>query len=162
MKISIALRSLLLAIGLMASGVLVAAQEAGGEEDNASEAAPPASGIGAICWAAIVENGYQVASRCDFGERSSSPETIAAYEKARSELAERFLASGWTRETLDRFRAHQGNADVPTDQLCGFDRDDNDTGSFLFHLAQSRPENIDKTTQSVLAIPGNPKWGTCL
>lgn len=141
----------------MASAAFVNAQDGRSSE----ESVPPPSDMGVICWAAIVEIAYQVASRCDLGEQAASKETLSAYADARSALADRLLANGWEQDGLDRFRAQQGSADASTQELCKFD-EQNDTGKFLLALAQENPETIMEITDSVLAIPGPPRWGTCL
>lgn len=148
-----AIACLIIAAGLMASASFVSAQE--------DQSRPASTSMGVICWAAIVEAGYQVASRCDLGERSASEETLAAYSNARDALAGRLLAQGWNKETLSRFRAQQGSADAPTQELCAFDRE-NDTGRMFLAMAQEKPQNIKMLTDAVLEKPGPPRWGTCL
>lgn len=153
---------MLLASGILLCGALISARQLEEYQPAAVKASPPASGmVGAICWAAIVENGYQVSSRCDFGERSATVETLNAYQEARSKLGARFLENGWSEETLAKFRVDQGGADASTDQLCGFD-EGSETGRFLIRLAQTKPRDVREATESVLAIPDPPKWGTCL
>ena len=151
----------LFAAGILSGGAFISAQGLQESQSATTRASPPESGMGAICWAAILENGYQVASRCELGERTASDETLSAYAEARNKLGAEFLKSGWSEDALAKFRADQGGADAPTELLCSID-EASDTGKFLIDLAQAKPADIKATTESVLAIPGPPKWGTCL
>ncbi|MEP0191335.1 MAG: hypothetical protein ABJP70_12000 [Erythrobacter sp.] len=150
----------LAAIGILVGTVVVSAQESRPPKTTDSQVEVSTS-MGPICWAAIVEVAYQVSSRCDYGAKSASKELVEAYERARKSLGDKFLASGWSEASLQAFRIDQGGAETSTEQLCNMEGD-TDTNQFLLSLAQEMPQNIEAITQQMLAIPGEPKWGTCL
>ena len=150
----------LVTVAVLVGAVMVNAQETLRPKSSESQAKVTTS-MGPICWAAIVEVAYQVSSRCDYGDKSATNETVEAYERARKQLGDKFLASGWSEKSLQAFRTDQGGVETPTEQLCEVESD-SDTSQFLLSLAQERPENIEAITQQMIAIPGKPKWGTCL
>ena len=151
-----ALLGALAACMVLGSGALLNAQET---ENSGSAASSEMNGN--MCWAAMVELTYQVATRCDLGEDEPSDETLSAYTRARSDLATKFLASGWDQERLDKFRNRQGKAAIPDEHLCKFGGDP-ETEGFIRHLAKLEPKVIVENTRAALAVPGKPRWGDCL
>lgn len=124
-------------------------------EDETIELAVRQTSMGPVCWAAIVEAALESGRRC-----LDDPDlaAIAELENSSRLLGERFIALGWSAESLDRFRRQMGEKDVPTEELCS----NSDGSEFVSAIVEAGPDNLAKQTQEMMARPGPPVWGTCL
>ncbi|MEP4785594.1 MAG: hypothetical protein ABJX46_12785 [Erythrobacter sp.] len=148
--------------GLLAACMLLISGGLSNAQETENSVPAESSGMnGSMCWAALVELTYQVATRCDLGEDEPSDDALMAYKRARADLAAKFLTSGWDTERLDKFRNEQGGGGVPDEHLCTFGGDP-ETEGFIRDLAKLDSKVIVENTQAALAVPGKPKWGDCL
>ncbi|MEL7446432.1 MAG: hypothetical protein AAGK02_11570 [Pseudomonadota bacterium] len=146
------------AIGLSAWASFAVAQEDGKAEPSAQPEPQNtiATGMGLICWAAIVEAVSHIGNRCVENE---DPELRKELERSTEAMGRYLIEEGdWTEEELARFHAEQGNLDVPDGFLCAGDGPNDIYEAF----ASNGVGALAAQTDQMLALDGPPVWGTCL
>jgi hypothetical protein len=118
----------------------------------------PPPGEGVLCAWAIYTAIAEIGRKCHAGEH---PEFQAELDDIIARTDAYVLANSTppvTQAFVDKFKREQGQKDVPGADLCA-----NGDGEDLYQvLLKAGAAEIRKSTDELLARPGNPQWGTCL
>ena len=118
----------------------------------------PPPGEGVLCAWAIYAAIATVGQKCHPGE---DPEFQSALGRTIARFDAYVLANSTPSATpawIDAFKRQQGSQDTPTAALCA----NKDAENMYQALLKAGANEIRKSTDELLARPGNPEWGTCL
>ena len=114
------------------------------------------TGMGLVCYAAIIELVSRVGDRCVNDE---NPEIRKELNRATSALRNVLLTEGGvSQQELQAFLDRQAKHGVPEEQLCASE----DIRRIYDSVTSNGVDELAKETDKVLALDGPPIWGTCL